>query len=146
MHQRHSIICASYLLFFKENRVLLLRRLNTGYQDGKYSVPAGHVEEGESLLHCLIREAKEEVGLSLTAEDVTLEHTMHRNRTEDNQERLDFFFVGRDLEPEPCNCEPDKCDDLRWFPTDQLPANTIPYIKQAIEMTLNQEPYSEMHW
>jgi len=70
---------------------------------------------------------------------------MHRNRTESNQERLDFFFAGRDLEPEPHNCEPDKCDDLRWFPADQLPANTIPYIKQAIEMTLNQEPYSEMH-
>jgi len=69
MHQRHSIISAAYLLFFKENRVLLLRRLNTGYQDGSYSVPAGHVEEGESLLRCLIREAKEEVGLSLAAED-----------------------------------------------------------------------------
>jgi 8-oxo-dGTP diphosphatase len=46
--QRSRAIIDVHVLLENENQYLLLRRFNTGYYDGAYSVPAGHVEEGES--------------------------------------------------------------------------------------------------
>jgi 8-oxo-dGTP diphosphatase len=42
-------IPASYLFLERDNRILLLRRSNTGYEDGNYSLIAGHVEANESF-------------------------------------------------------------------------------------------------
>lgn len=41
--------------------ILLALRKNTGYRDGKYELPGGHVEEGEDLMQAMVREAKEEL-------------------------------------------------------------------------------------
>ena len=65
MKTRHSIICASYLLLVRDTEVLLSRRFNTGYEDGNYSLPAGHVDKGESVADALVREAKEEIGIDV---------------------------------------------------------------------------------
>ncbi len=146
MKKRYSIVCASYLLLMQDKKVLLLRRFNTGYQDGNYSVPAGHVDEGESVADALMREAKEEIGVNIKKQDINLVHVMHRKSTDQNDERLDFFFMCRKYEEEIRNIEPEKCDDLNWFDIDALPTNIIPYIRKAIENAVNQKVYSELHW
>jgi NADH pyrophosphatase NudC (nudix superfamily) len=58
---RHQNIVAAYLVLKKKNKVLLLKRHNTGYEDGNYSVIAGHVEPGESFRQTIIREAQENI-------------------------------------------------------------------------------------
>ncbi|MFH1669466.1 MAG: NUDIX domain-containing protein [Candidatus Woesearchaeota archaeon] len=63
--KRHQNVPASYLTLFKDDKVLLLRRFNTGYEDGNYSMVAGHVDPGETFTQCIIREAKEEAGIEL---------------------------------------------------------------------------------
>jgi 8-oxo-dGTP diphosphatase len=41
---------AVHLFFLRDpDQVLLLRRCNTDYEDGNYSVIAGHVESGETV-------------------------------------------------------------------------------------------------
>jgi mutator protein MutT len=140
---RFKMITSSYLILLKDKKILLSRRLNTGYEDGKYSLPAGHVEAGETLSQALIREAGEEIGIIIKPADVELVHTMHRIHEDI---RLDFFFTIRSYQGEIKNMEPEKCDDLRFFPLDKLPENTIPYIKSAIELTLKMQIYSEFGW
>jgi 8-oxo-dGTP diphosphatase len=130
----------------KDKKVLLLRRFNTGYQDGNYSVPAGHVDEGESVADALVREAKEEIGINVKKQDITLAHVMHRKSTDQSDERLDFFFICKKFKGEIKNLEPQKCDDLSWFGMNKLPRNTIPYIRQAIKNTVSQKLYSELNW
>ncbi|MEZ4200013.1 MAG: hypothetical protein R3B69_00185 [Candidatus Paceibacterota bacterium] len=56
---------------------------------------------------------------------------MHRKATHD--ERIDFFMTTSTYQGEVTNCEPEKCDDISWFPLDTLPNNTIDYVRQAIE-------------
>ena len=143
--ERYKSIAASYLVLIKDNKVLLLRRFNTGYEDGNYSVPAGHVDEGESFTECLIREVKEEISLDLNPENIKVAHILHRYTTPNN-ERIEAFFTAEKWEGEIKNMEPEKCDDLSWFDSDNLPENIIPYIAHAIKCIKNKISYSEYGW
>ena len=123
-----------HLFFFRANQVLLLRRFNTGFRDGEYSVPAGHLDGGETVIAAAAREAQEEIGVRIEVQDTVFSSVMHRL---DGEERVDFFVNIHKWQGEPFNAEPEKCDDLCWVNVDQLPANTAPYVKQALENHLN---------
>lgn len=137
-------IPASYLILLKKDHVLLLRRFNTGYEDGNYSLIAGHVEKGESFTQCMIREAFEEASITVSPQDLKVAHCMHRKSS--GEERVETFFIVDKWIGTIDNVEPDKCDALTWFPVDNLPSNTIAYIKQAINLSFNQIKYSEYGW
>lgn len=141
--ERFKLIASSYAVLLKDGKVLLARRQNTGYEDGKYGLPAGHLEDNETLLNCLVREAKEETGITIDPSTVQLAHVMHRR---EKDIRVDFFFVVTQWNGEPTNCETDKCDDLHWFSMNELPKNTIGYIRQAIEKISSNAIYSERGW
>jgi len=132
-----------HLFFIRENEILMVRRLNTGYRDGEYSVPAGHLDGGETVMQAGIREALEEVGVQLREEDISITSVMHRL---DGEERVDFFLQIHRWDGEPVNAEPDKCDDLRWVHFDELPENTIPYIRRAITNHLKDIQIDEFGW
>jgi 8-oxo-dGTP pyrophosphatase MutT (NUDIX family) len=140
---RNQFPVAVHLFFLWETQILLLRRFNTGYQDGKYSVVAGHVDAGETVMQAAMREAKEEVGVSLKSEDLEVVHVMNR-KSED--ERVDFFVVVKRWTGSICNCEPEKCDQLTWCPLDELPENMIPYVRNGIEEYQKGIYYSEFGW
>ncbi|MDD4358398.1 MAG: NUDIX domain-containing protein [Candidatus Pacebacteria bacterium] len=141
MKKRHAIIPASYLLLIDNEKILLQRRFNTSYEDGKYSFIAGHVEKGETFSHAIIREAKEEAGIKIKEEDLQIFHIMHRK--EKNSERIDAFFTASKWEGEIQNKEPHKCDDLSWFEMNNLPQDMIPYIKEAFERINSKEFFGE---
>jgi 8-oxo-dGTP diphosphatase len=132
-----------HLLFFREGQILLSRRFNTGYADGQYSVPAGHLEGGETVMAAAAREAEEEVGIKLKAEDMTFSTVLHRIEGDRQDERVDFFVNVRQWQGEPFNAEPDKCDELRWTNIHALPPNTIPYIRKALNNHLGNIPFDE---
>jgi mutator protein MutT len=132
-----------HLFFFHENQILLLRRLNTGYRDGEYSVPAGHLDGSETVLAAALREAQEEVGIQIDARKLTFSSVMHRN---EDDERVDFFFHVRDWQGEPFNNEPDKCDELRWVNINELPENTVPYVRHALANHFNGVRFDEFGW
>ena len=140
---RSHFAVAVHLFFLRADRVLLLRRFNTGWEDGNYSVPAGHVDAGETVTHAAIREAHEEIGVRLEPQDVEVVHVMHR-KSED--ERIDFFLLVRHWTGEIANREPDKCDDLAWYPVASLPDNMIPYVRQALRNHHNGVLFSEFGW
>ncbi|MDO8663307.1 MAG: NUDIX domain-containing protein [Candidatus Wildermuthbacteria bacterium] len=139
--ERFKIIPSVYLVLIKDGKILLSRRFNTGYFDSYYSLPAGHLDENETFTQGTIREAKEEIGISLNAEDLKLVHVMDRMIPGD--ERADFFFTAKKWQGEPKNMEPDKCDGLDWFELNNLPQNVVPYVRQAIDCILNNIIFSE---
>ncbi|HLC16567.1 MAG TPA: NUDIX domain-containing protein [Thermodesulfovibrionia bacterium] len=134
---------AVHLFFLRNESVLLLRRVNTGWEDGKYSVPAGHVETGESVIEAAVRESHEEVGICLKTLDLEVVHVMHRKAEE---ERIDFFLVVKSWTGEITNKEPHKCDDLSWLPLASLPDNVIPYVRQGLTNYKNGILFTEFGW
>jgi 8-oxo-dGTP diphosphatase len=132
-----------HLLFFREGQILVARRFNTGYRDGEYSVPAGHLDGGETVIAAAAREAQEEIGVRIEAGDIRFSSVMHRN---EGEERVDFFVHVNQWQGEPFNAEPEKCDDLRWANIDDLPDNTIPYVRRAIANHLNGVTFDEFGW
>jgi len=140
---RSKFPVAVHMFFLRDQQILLLRRFNTGYQDGKYSVVAGHLDAGETVIQAAIREAGEEAGVRLQPEDLRVAHVMNR-KSED--ERIDFFIEVRKWEGEIVNAEPEKCDALAWFPLDSLPENMIPYVRAALQRCQQGQYYSEFGW
>lgn len=129
------------LILIKDRKALLLRRFNTGWHDGDYSVVAGHVDGGETIANAAVREAKEEAGLDIQEEDFRVVHVQHRINPQ--TEYIDFAVTADRWDGEPTNLEPEKCDDLSWHPLDQLPENTIPYIRLVFENIQKGVPFSE---
>ncbi len=144
MKTYHTNIPAAYIIFKRGSEVLLLRRANTGYEDGNYSLVAGHVEAGEPFSAAAVREAYEEAGVIVRAEDLEMCHMIHRRASDGD--RGDVFFLVTVWKGELVNKEPQKCDDLSWFSLSMLPHNLIPFVRQALEMTQAGQVYSEWGW
>jgi 8-oxo-dGTP diphosphatase len=141
---RFKLIPAVYLLFRRGQEVLLLRRANTGYQDGMYSLVSGHLDGDELATEAIIREAKEEAGVNVKSTDLTFVHIAHRlTRGEVGQERIDLFFETSAWGGDIINAEPEKCDDLSWYPIDDLPEDMLPLVKHILNHIANNIPYSE---
>jgi 8-oxo-dGTP diphosphatase len=132
-----------HLFFFRGDQILLLRRYNTGYADGQYSVPAGHLDGGETIVAAAMREAREEIGIQIDPKDVLFSSVMHRY---EDDERVDFFVRVRAWQSEPVNAEPEKCDELKWVDVQNLPENTIPYVRRAIQNHLQNVRFDEFGW
>lgn len=147
--KRHKIVPSSYLILIKDNKVLLARRCHTGFEDGNYGLVAGHGEANESATQTLIREVKEESGIDINPIDIKIAHIMHRKSSSSetgNNERIDLFFIAKKYKGKLKIMEPDRCDDLRWFPLSKLPKNIVGYIKIAIENYQKEILYSEHGW
>lgn len=128
--EKFALYAAVYILLEKEGKILLLRRYNTGWEDGKYTLPAGHFDGGETVKAAAAREAREETGVEIQEEDLDIVHVLHINT---DKEYISYFLKANTWKGEPTNTEPEKSDDMKWFPMDNLPENTLPFIRDVLD-------------
>jgi 8-oxo-dGTP pyrophosphatase MutT (NUDIX family) len=124
------------LLLVRDGQVLLALREGTGYADGMWNLPSGKLEAGEDLVSALIREAWEEVGVTIRPTEPRMVAAVH-HRKPNGLGRVGFFFEveSRPVEQgEPVNAEPLKCAEIAWSPLDRLPANTYPYTAAGVDL------------
>ena len=143
---RFRLYAAVHLFMVQESKVLLMRRQNTDYANGFFSVPAGHLDGNERATIGAVREAREETGVWISPNDLEMVHVMHRRDGGAHNERLDFFFYATAWAGTPRIMEPDKCDDMLWAPFVDLPPNTVPYVVSAIRSVESGQYYSEYGW
>lgn len=141
--QRHKVTGDVHLVLRRGNEVLFGQRQNTGFEDGAWHLPSGHLEANESVVDALIREAEEEIGISIKPDDVHFAHIMHNSSSGG---RMAFFFVVRSWQGEPTNQEPDKCAELQWFSTSALPEHMIDYCRVAMEHIAHNRLFSTYGW
>ncbi len=142
MKHLHAMIPATYIILRKGNQILLSRRHNTGFSDGMFSLPAGHVEEGETFSLAAIREAKEEIGVAIAPADLKPLHIKQQSRS-DGHPGIAVFFLVEHWQGEPFNVEPNKCSELLWADLTDLPHDLLHYVKVCVERGLKGDFYSE---
>lgn len=140
---RFRAVVAVHLVLLRDDAVLLLRRRNTGYEDGNYSVIAGHLDGGETATAAMVREAAEEAGIQVRPADLRFVHVMHRREAAGEDERIDLFFAATTWQGAPVIGEPEKCSELRWVARDALPANVVPYVRAALQNVGAGATYAE---
>lgn len=142
---RFTLRAAVYLILVKDGKTLLSRRFNTAWMNGHYSLIAGHLDGNESVFDCMIREANEEAGIKIEKKNLKPLTVIHRPSSS-GQEYIDFFFIAEKWEGEPKIMETDKCDDMNWFPINNLPENTIPHVKKVIESYKEIPAFMAVDW
>jgi len=134
--KRHTANIACYMIVLIDGKILLMKRQNSGCDDGMYGLPSGHIEEGEDPLEGAVREAFEEIGITVTESEFL--SVIHRTNKTVNQrcsksDYVDFFFVCKSY----CGLikimEPDKCSEIIIADVYDLPKNIISQVKLAIE-------------
>ncbi len=141
---RFKITVAVNLILRRDDEILLLKRTNTGNQDGMYNVIAGHLEQDELGSEAIIREAREETSIAIKPNNLKFVHFVQRLPVNDNDEEyIDLFYEASVWQGDVINNELDKCESLDWFRIDNLPNNTIPLLPIVIKKITNGQMYSE---
>lgn len=139
----HLIKSSVNVYVVNDNKVLLSLRKNTGWMDGYYCAPGGHVEEGETPTIAMIREIKEELGVDVKPDELEFMCVAARNNSP--YEYVAYEFILRDTSYEFTNTEPEKCEALTWVDLDNLPDNIIEDFKVIIQKSLiGGEKYLEV--
>lgn len=118
--------------------VLLQRRRGTGFMDGFWACgAAGHGEPGEPLQVGAAREAQEELGIRVADPDADLDPLVTQLLTSvldtPDAEYLNVYFTLSDWSGEPEVREPALCEQIAWFPVDDLPDRVVPHERDALE-------------
>lgn len=121
---RFDVIVHTFV--FDQDRLLLLRRANTGFLDGYYSLPGGHVEAGEEVARAAVREVAEEARIEVLQIEPLIVMPYG--------DGVDFLFEARRWRGSARIGEPDRCDGLVWATPDRLPEQTAPFVEKALEL------------
>ncbi len=137
-----------YIILANEhNEWLFIHRANTGYQDGLWSLPGGHVREHEPINHATARETKEEVGVVVDLDSIELVYILQRNKQkEDIEDRVDYYFYAKSFLGLPKNMEPNLHDKIRWINPKKLPHETVDYIKLVCDRISQGDRFGVFGW
>ncbi|MEU0469703.1 NUDIX domain-containing protein [Amycolatopsis sp. NPDC006131] len=144
MADRHLIDV--HILLVDNGNLLLTRRRDTNPTfNGRWHLPSGKLDAGESVLHAAAREAEEEIGVLIHPDDLQHLHTLHVNGS-GVEPRLGLFFLATRWAGTPVNREPDKCSAIGWFPLDNLPTDLIDYPAAGIHAYRTRQPFAIHGW
>jgi 8-oxo-dGTP pyrophosphatase MutT (NUDIX family) len=143
--QRHVIIPAVCLLLECDGKWFVGRRQNTGYCDGCLNMPAGHIDPNEIPREAAVREAKEEVGIEVSAEEIEFVHIQYNRNIDSTHDRTHYYFKIHCCDQEPINTEPHKCSEVLWIRIGEKLDEFVPFMQEALKAMLQGKQYSEFY-
>ena len=113
-------------ILIQDDKVLLGLRRNTKYFAGYWSLPVGHVEDGESFQQTLKREFAEELAIEV------IKATFFCVKIDKDSSIYHQVLVVEDYLGEIINQEPNLCVELKWFELNNLPEKITPVTKEIL--------------
>lgn len=132
MTEIYTAILAVTITIINDGKILLVKRKNTGFMDGYYATPGGHVDPHESITAAAVRELKEETDLETTESDLKLFRIL-QDENEGSRNYITFRFITTKWSGTPKIGEPDKSADVGFFDI-KKPPKLSPYVKRDLEV------------
>ncbi|MFE9881968.1 NUDIX domain-containing protein [Streptomyces sp. NPDC005784] len=133
-------------VILRDGDKILFSQRGGSYGYGRWHLPSGKLDHGETLLAGAARELLEETGVTVNLAALRLVHVVH-HRQNDAVERIGFFFEATTWQGHPVNTEPEKCLALEWFTIHELPDDIIEYPNAGLHGYLNSTaPYTCHNW
>lgn len=138
MKERQWVKLVVYVLLERDGKILLGKRKNA-FGEGHYSMPAGHIEEGETVFKCAKRELVEETGISTNEFEFKCVRLL--KPYEINGVKADpyvaFLVMAKDWKGEPKTMEPEKNEGWQWHQLNKLPEPLFPPVEMLVECINN---------
>ncbi|MFG2502716.1 NUDIX domain-containing protein [Streptomyces sp. NPDC048441] len=112
---------------------------------GKLTVVGGHLKAGEPLDLAARREAAEETGIQIDADQQEFCGLVHHHEP-GGTDRITAVFVAQSWTGEPHNAEPDKHEGLFWVSIEQPPSECHPYTSHIFHMLTHGPSYRALNW
>ena len=140
--EREKFLSSIYIIIKNEKeQVLLQRRQGTKLWPGFLALPAGHIDEGENTYEALVREAKEELNILISLDDIIDTFVVNR-KNKSLPSYYDVYFEINKFDGEIIINEPEKCRELIWADINNLPTDMITFEKEATNNNLNGVKFS----
>ena len=140
--EREKFLSSIYLIIRnKKQQILLQRRQGTKLWPGFLALPAGHIDVNENAYEAAVREAKEELGITIKVEDIVDTFVVNR-KNKSLPPYYDVYFEIRNYLGNINIMEPEKCSELVWCDIDKLPEDVIDFEKEAINNNLRGIKFS----
>lgn len=144
MKERQWVKLVVYVLLEKDGKILLGKRKNA-FGEGYYSMPVGHIEEGETVLECAKRELLEETGIDTN--EFGFKCVRLLKPYEINGVKADpyvaFLVMVKNWKGEPKAMEVDKNEGWEWHSLNKLPEPLFPPIKMLVECINNSVDFMD---
>lgn len=106
------------VLIRSNERYLLMKRHNS-HGEGTWSPPGGHLEFGETLEQCAIRETREET--SLLIEDVVFVGISNDFFIAEDKHYITIWMEAKKIKGDAKINSPDELTEIGWFKLNELP-------------------------
>ncbi len=119
----------------KDGKILMGKRKGSNPGQGMYGTPGGHLELGESIAECVLRELKEEVAIEVT----NMRFLSITNVRAFPPKHFVAISVLVDWKSgEPILCEPDLCEAWEWVDPRHPPTPMTPATETSLEAYLDK--------
>lgn len=100
-------------VFIENSQKQVLLQINKKYN--KWSLTGGHPITGEDSLEGIIREIKEELGISIKKDEIKLFKTL---KTEDDF--LDLYYLKKDINLKELIIQDEEVGEVKWFSISEI--------------------------
>ena len=128
------------LLLHDKSRILLVKQ--TKKNGGKFTFIGGHCEKNEFAKATLVREAKEEMDITMDPRNLQLVHVLHKKDTQSM--RIILYFKALEWGGTPRSLEPEKFEKVDWYNFENLPKGLSRTARHVLKHYRNGNMYSEL--
>jgi len=122
------------VIVIKDDKILLGKRLGS-HGEGSWSFPGGHLEFGENVIDCALRELNEEVGIRV--KNIRIAPYTNDFFDVENKHYITLFVIADYDSGDVERKEPDKCEGWEWFDWEELPIELFIPIKNLKKLNFN---------
>jgi 8-oxo-dGTP diphosphatase len=108
------------IIILKDNKVLMGKRKGS-HGEGEYAVQGGHLENGETIEECVLRELAEEVGPQFKIKNLRFLCTTNLRKYLPKH-YLDIGMTADWAAGDPKVMEPHKIESWEWYDLDNMPS------------------------